>query len=147
MPLLRSFILLFCTCIALLSSCTGKRERMLCRTWIVSEVRFTNIEQALVHTDTISGGEIETRKRLIAEMLMKNLYTFRDDGTYITGNAAASAEGKWKLKSSGIQFISNNKNIKPKLFEVVHLSEDSLVLNLEKDNTSLAVALVLLPAE
>lgn len=118
---------------------------MLCKTWVVSDVRFTNIEDALVHTDTIQGNELETRKLIIREMLMKNVYAFHDDGTYKTGNAVASAEGKWKLSGNAIKFISDNKELKPKLVDIEYLGEDSLVLNMEKDKTSLAVVLLLVP--
>lgn len=125
--------------------CTNKKEQMLCKTWIVSDVRFTNVEQATVHTDTIKGNELETRKLMIREMLMKNIYSFNDDGTYKTGNAVASAEGKWKLSGSAIKFISDNQDVSPKLISIEHLSEDSLLLNMENDKTSLAVSLLLLP--
>jgi hypothetical protein len=141
---MKIYVQLLVVCMLWLS-CTGKKEQMLCKTWIVSDVRFTNIEQALVHTDTIKGNELETRMLMIREMLMKNVYAFRDDGTYRTGNAVASADGKWKLSGNAIKFISDNKDIKPKLVDIEYLGEDSLLLNMDKDKTSLSVVLLLVP--
>jgi hypothetical protein len=127
------------------SACADKREKILSGNWQVSDVRFINIEAAMVYTDTINGNEFEINKLLMRESLMKNIYAFGADGTYKTGNAAASAEGKWKLKKNSVRFISQNSSIKPKEFKIEHLSDDSLVLNMQNDQTSVEILLVLTP--
>ncbi|MFN7313522.1 MAG: hypothetical protein ACK5UI_08570, partial [Bacteroidota bacterium] len=85
---------------------------------------------------------------VLKDVLMKNLYEFKADGSYITGNAAALATGKWKIKGNNIEFISDSdkeKNTKKIPYEV--LTEDSCVLVLNNDQTSFKLKLLLIPVE
>ncbi len=153
--------------ILMLASCSSKQEKILCRTWQVSDVRFNQIEKTLVQSDTIKGDEQRIRMMLIEDALMLNVYTFNADGSYKTGNTAASSEGKWELNGNNISFISKDNNVKEKkfrfdyLFNIVfismendikekkfhieHLSDDSLILNMRNDQTTESVELLLTP--
>lgn len=129
------------------ASCSSKQEKTLCRTWQVSDVRFNHIEKTMVQSDTIKGDEQRIRMMLLEDALMLNVYTFNVDGTYKTGNAAASSEGKWELNGNNIAFISLEKAGKEKKFKIEHLSEDSLILNMRNDQTTESVELLLTPIE
>jgi hypothetical protein len=131
--------------ILMLASCSSKQEKILCRTWQVSDVRFNQIEKTLVQSDTIKGDEQRIRMMLIKEALMLNVYTFNADGTYKTGNAAATSGGKWEVSGNNIVFISAEKNTQEKKFQIEHLSVDSLILNMRNDQTTESVELLLTP--
>jgi hypothetical protein len=131
----------------MLASCSSKQEKILCRTWQVSDVRFNHIEKTMVQSDTINGDAQRIRMMLLEDALMLNVYTFNADGTYKTGNAAASSEGKWKLNGNNIAFISVEKAGKEKKFKIEHLSDDSLILNMRNDQTTESVELLLTPIE
>ncbi len=73
-----------------------------------------------------------------------------EDGTYITGNAAGTATGKRKLSGDAIIFISDIEKdgvASTKKVPFKHLSDDSLVLLLNNDQTSIKLKLVLLSVE
>jgi hypothetical protein len=132
--------------VMLFAACTGKREQMLCKTWQVSEVEFYNVEQAIVLSDTIQGNQIEVAKSNLRELLMKNIYSFSTDGTYKTGNAVAESNGEWNLKSDMLVFIAENEEGKKrKEVPVEKLTDDSLILAMGNDQTSLKVRLILTP--
>lgn len=119
---------------------------MLCKTWQVSDVQFYNVEQAIVLSDTLQGDQIEVAKVNLRDMLMKNIYAFHEDGTFKTGNAIAEAGGDWKLKNDALVFmIENEEGTKKKEIPVEKLTDDSLILAMGNDQTSLKVRLILTP--
>lgn len=119
---------------------------MLCKTWQVSDVQFYNVEQAIVLSDTLQGDQIEVAKVNLRDMLMKNIYAFNEDGTFKTGNAIAEAGGEWKLKNDALVFmVDNEEGTKKKEIPVEKLTEDSLILAMGNDQTSLKVRLILTP--
>ncbi|MFN5920088.1 MAG: hypothetical protein ACK45I_02185, partial [Bacteroidota bacterium] len=127
-------------------ACSNKREQMLCKTWQVSDVQFYNVEQAIVLSDTLQGDQIEVAKGNLRDMLMKNIYAFDEDGTFKTGNAVAEAEGEWKLKNDALLFVVvNEEGKKKKEVPVEKLTDDSLILAMGNDQTSLKVRLILTP--
>lgn len=129
-------------------SCTDKKEQALVRRWRVSDVLFMDDKKSTVKSDSMQGNMIQMQRAVLKDVLMKNLYEFKDDGSYITGNAAALATGKWKIKGNNIEFISDSdkeKNTKKIPYEV--LTEDSCVLVLNNDQTSFKLKLLLVPVE
>lgn len=132
--------------ISLLYACNSKQEQLLCKTWQVSDVQFLEEEKALVQSDTLQGNQLEVSKRNIREILLKNIYQFNDDGTFITGNAVAESEGKWELSNKAIRFtIGTGEKKKDKKIPLEKLTEDSLIFTMEKDQTTLPVRLILTP--
>jgi hypothetical protein len=126
-----------------LLSCNNKEKNMLCKTWQVSDVQFLNEKETLVQSDTMQGNQQEVAKTILKELLMKNIYEFKADGSYMTGNAAANAEGQWELKGDAIRFIG--KEGKEKLVPIAKLQNDTLILLMQKDQTSLNVKLIMTP--
>jgi len=129
-------------------SCTDNKEQALARRWRVGDVRFTDDKKSTVKSDSMQGNMIQMQRAVLKDVLMKNLYEFKADGSYITGNAAALATGKWKIKGNNIEFISDSdkeKNTKKIPYEV--LTEDSCVLVLNNDQTSFKLKLLLIPVE
>jgi len=92
-------------------------------------------------------GNMLTRQRLaMKDMLRKNIYEFKSDGTYITGNITGTSEGKWSLNRNSIKFETTNDNeVKSKNIEFEHLSADSLILFLKNDQTTAPIKLLLYP--
>jgi hypothetical protein len=131
-------------------ACTDKREKALVRRWRVADVIFLDDKQSVVQSDTMQGNMMQRQRAVMRDVLTKNLYEFKADGTYITGNVAATSTGKWNLQATAIEFISDGKEgneQKTKSIPVQHLSEDSLVLVLNNDQTSVKLKLLLLPTE
>jgi hypothetical protein len=141
-------IYVFASLVLLLqTACNSKKEQALIKRWYVSDVVFLDDAKSIVQSDTMQGNMLQRQRAALKDVLMKNLYEFKDDGTYITGNAAGSATGEWELNSSSITFKSDTKDKPEKNISFEHLSEDSLVLLLNKDQTSVKMKLILLPAE
>jgi hypothetical protein len=131
-------------------SCKGKKEKALIKRWRVADVTFIDADKATVQSDTMQGNLMLRQQAVLRDVLLKNLYEFKDDGTYITGNAAGTATGKWEISSNAITFISDVEKkgvIATKKIPFEHLSDDSLVLLLNNDQTSVKLKLLLLPVE
>lgn len=122
--------------VCILMACNGENERMLCKTWQVSDVLFDLSEKQL-------DKEQEVAIALLKEMLTKNIYSFHADGTYSTRNAIAGAEGKWKLSGDEIIFTDGNNEKQSKRFPILKLTTDTLVISMENDQTSVPITLVL----
>lgn len=134
--------------ILLLLGCVNKKEEALTRRWRVADVIFINDGKGVVQSDTMQGEMLQRQRAVIKDVLMKNLYEFKADGTYITGNAAGSATGSWDISGNAIVFKSDqDKDKGEKRIPFEHLSEDSVVLLFEKDQTSTKLKLLLLPTE
>lgn len=131
-------------------SCTSKKEKALIKRWRVADVTFIDADKATVQSDTMQGNLMLRQQAVLRDVLLKNLYEFKDDGTYITGNAAGTATGKWEISSNAITFISDVQKegaVATKKIPFEHLSDDSLVLLLNNDQTSIKLKLLLLPVE
>ena len=119
---------------------------MLCKRWQVSDVIFINEKEATVQSDTMQGNLQKRTEIILRDVMMKNIYEFKDDGTYLTGNAAANAEGKWELKGNNINFISGEgKEQKEKVVPIEKLQDDSLIVLLKQDQTTIQLKLILTP--
>ncbi len=131
-------------------ACTSKKEKLLIKRWRVADVTFVDAEKAILQSDTMQGNLMLRQQAVLRDVLLKNLYEFNDDGTYITGNAAGTATGKWKISGNAITFISDVEKdgvASTKKVPFQHLSDDSLVLLLNNDQTSIKLKLLLLPVE
>lgn len=128
-------------------ACTNKKEKALVKRWYVGDVVFLDDEKSIVQSDSMQGNMLQRQRAALRDVLMKNLYEFKDDGTYVTGNATGSASGEWELNSTSITFKSDTKDKPEKNISFEQLSDDSLVLILNKDQTSVKMKLVLLPAQ
>lgn len=131
-------------------SCTSREEKMLAKRWRVADVIFMEDAQAKAQNDTMQLQVLQRQRAVLKEVLMKNLYEFHKDGTYITGNAAATSTGEWKLGDHAVFFKSDagkggEEHLKRIPFE--RLSKDSFVLILNNHQASVNLKLVLLPAE
>lgn len=132
--------------ILLIAGCSGKKEEQLCKTWQVSDVVFLNESQSLVQSDTMQGNIQQVTKEVLSNVLKKNIYEFKDDGTYLTGNAMANAEGKWELEGKSIRFITEKEGKRTdKMIPIEKLQDDTLILILENDQSSLQMKLILTP--
>jgi hypothetical protein len=131
------------------TACSNKKEKMLMKRWYVGDVRFPALSSDVLKSDTMQGNLIDRQRAALKDIMMKNLYEFKDDGTYITGNAMGTTTGNWKLKSNGILFYGENEKgeEKEKIIPFSHLSDDSLVIQLKNDQTSYQIELLLLPTE
>jgi heat shock protein HslJ len=139
---------LFAAC--LLAACESKQEKMLTKRWRVANVVFLDDEKTLAQNDTLQLQMVQRQRAVLKDVLMKNLYEFHKDGTYITGNAAATSGGEWELGNNAITFKSSapaDGETHTKRIPFEHLSHDSLVLILNNDQTSVNLKLVLLPVE
>jgi hypothetical protein len=92
-------------------------------------------------------GDLQARTEMILrEVMMKNIYEFRDDGTYMTGNAAANAKGGWAFSGDNIKFISDKVDgAKTKMVPIEKLQDDTLIVLLKQDQTTLEMKLILTP--
>lgn len=141
---MRLFLLL--SALFLITACSNKKREMLCKTWQVSDVQFMNEKEATVISDTMKGNQIEVAKFQLREILMKNIYQFKDDGTYITGNESANAEGNWDLDGDAIRFTAKKDGeTKEKRVKIEKFERDTLILLMQNDQTSLKVKLMLTP--
>lgn len=131
----------------LLHACSSKKEQALVRRWYVGDVIFIDDEKSIVQSDSMQGNMLVRQRAALRDVLMKNLYEFKEDGTYITGNAAGSATGQWELNASSITFKSDQTDKPEKNISFEHLSEDSLVLLFNKDQSSVKIKLKLLPVQ
>ncbi len=132
--------------ILLMAGCSGKKEEQLCKTWQVADVVFLNESQSLVQSDTMQGNMQQVTKEVLSNVLKKNIYEFKDDGTYLTGNAMANAEGKWELEGKSIRFITEKEGKRTdKMIPIEKLQDDTLILILENDQSSLQMKLILTP--
>lgn len=132
--------------ILLLAGCSGKKEEQLCKTWQVSDVVFLNESQSLVQSDTMQGNMQQVTKEVLSNVLKKNIYEFKNDGTYLTGNAMANSEGKWELEGKSIRFITEKEGKRTdKMIPIEKLQDDTLILILENDQSSLQMKLILTP--
>lgn len=131
---------------ALIAACNGKSEKQLCKTWQVADVIFLNESQSLVQSDTMQGNMQQVTKEVLSNVLKKNIYEFKDDGTYLTGNAMANAEGKWELEGKSIRFITEKEGKRTdKMIPIEKLQDDTLILILENDQSSMQMKLILTP--
>lgn len=129
-----------------LTSCNNKREKMLCKRWQVSDVQFINEAEAMVQSDTMQGNLHTQTELILRDVMMKNIYEFKDDGTYMTGNAAASAKGEWAFSGNNIRFISEDtEGQKTKVVPIEKLQDDTLIVVLEQDQTTIQMKLVMTP--
>ena len=131
-------------------ACTSKKAKVLIKRWRVADVSFIDAEKATLQSDTMQGNLMLRQQAVLRDVLLKNLYEFNEDGTYITGNVTGTATGKWKLSGDAIIFISDVEKdgvASTKKVPFQHLSDDSLVLLLNNDQTSIKLKLVLLPVE
>jgi hypothetical protein len=129
-----------------LASCNNEREKMLCKRWQVSDVMFINEAESMVQSDTMQGDLQARTEMMLKEVMMKNIYEFKDDGTYMTGNEAASASGEWAFSGNNIRFISDKADgEKAKMVPIEKLQEDTLIVVLEQDQTSIQMKLILTP--
>jgi hypothetical protein len=121
---------------------------MLCKRWQVSDVVFINEKEAIVQSDTMQGNLQQRTEIMLKDVMMKNIYEFRDDGTYLTGNAIANAEGKWEFSGNNIRFISETDGkTKEKIVPIEKLQDDSLVVLLKQDQTTIQLKLILTPIQ
>jgi hypothetical protein len=131
-------------------ACNSKQEKMLCRRWRVADVIFLEDQARLSQADSLQLTTLMKQRAILKDVLTKNLYEFHRDGSYITGNAAASSTGAWSFRGNSIMFRSNSSgDVKSsnKTIPFEHLSNDSLVLVLNNDQTTVKMKLVLLPVE
>lgn len=141
-----SFSYITLVCLLILAGCSSKKEQMLCKRWQVSDVIFLNEKEATVQSDTMQGDMLQRTEIILKDVMMKNIYEFKEDGTYLTGNAAANSEGKWELTGNNIRFISNHGNEqKEKIVPIEKLQDDSLVILLKQDQTTLHMKVILTP--
>jgi hypothetical protein len=141
-----SFSYITLLCLLILAGCSNKKEQMLCKRWQVSDVIFINEKESIVQSDTMQGDLQKRTEIILRDVMMKNIYEFKDDGTYLTGNAAANSEGKWELSGNNIRFISDKgKEQKEKIVPIEKLQEDSLILLLKQDQTTLDMKIILTP--
>ena len=132
----------------LIVACGNRNEELLCKQWQVSDVVFINEKEAMVQSDTMQGNLQKRTEVILRDVMMKNIYEFKDDGTYRTGNAAATAEGEWELKGNNIRFISRkNGEKKEKTVPIEKLQEDTLIVLLQHDQTTVPMKLILTPIE
>jgi hypothetical protein len=128
------------------AACNGKREKMLCKRWQVSDVLFINESEAIVQSDTMQGNMQVQTELMLRDVMMKNIYEFKEDGTYMTGNAAASATGEWAFSGNNIRFISeNSEGQKEKIVPIEKLQDDTLIVVLKQDQTTIQMKLILTP--
>jgi hypothetical protein len=128
------------------TSCSNKKEKLLCKRWQVSDVEFLNTQEATVQSDTMQGNLQQRTQIMLRDVMMKNLYEFKEDGTYITGNTEANAEGKWAFSGNNIRFISEKSDgKKEKLVPVEKLEDDTLIVLYKQDQTSFEMKLILTP--
>lgn len=141
-----SWYLLVLLLITGLASCNNKREKMLCKRWQVSDVQFINEAEAMVQSDTMQGNMQAKTELILKDVMMKNIYEFKDDGTYMTGNAAATASGEWAFSGNNIRFISDHaEGQKTKVVPIEKLQEDTLIVVLKQDQTTIQMKLILTP--
>lgn len=134
--------------LAMLFACGNAKKQALINRWYVAQVIFTDDSTQVLQSDTMQGNMLQRQRAVMRDVLSKNLYEFKADGTYITGNAAATSTGKWELVSGAIAFTSNEPDSKKeKLIPYEHLSTDSMVLVINNDQTSFPFKLVLKPVE
>ena len=139
-------LLLISASLFLFICCGNKQEKMLCKRWQVYHVIFLNEKESLVQSDTMQGNMQKVTENILRDILMKNIYEFHEDGTYKTGNAAASATGKWELGGKTINFIlDSDKERKEKKIPYEKLENDTLILLMKNDQTSFQMKLVMIP--
>lgn len=145
---MKFFYLTLAGALFLLASCNNAKEKMLCKRWHVSDVVFINEKEATLQSDTMQGNLQQRTEIILKDVMMKNIYEFKEDGTYLTGNAAANAEGKWELSGTNIKFISGEgKDQKEKVVPIEKLQDDSLVILLKQDQTTMQMKLILTPIQ
>jgi len=139
-------ILILSSMVLLLLSCDNKREKALCKRWQMYDVIFINEKEATFQSDTMQGNMQKVTQTILKDILMKNIYEFHDDGTYKTGNAAATATGKWAFSGNAIKFIADSdKEKKEKNIPYEKLEQDTLILLMKNDQTSFQMKLVMVP--
>jgi hypothetical protein len=146
----RQLLVPFLVLLTLLCGCKDEREQKLCKVWQMQDVIFLNEQEATVQSDTMQGNMQKVTKAILRDVLMKNIYQFNADGTYKTGNAAASSTGKWELEGQAIRFISDvpqtAESLHPeKVIPLEKLEDDSLILLMTNDQTSFQMKLVMVP--
>lgn len=133
-------------CLIGFAACNGKREKMLCKRWQVSDVQFINESEAMVQSDTMQGNMQLRTEMMLKDVMMKNIYEFKDDGTYMTGNVAASSGGQWAFSGNNIRFIIDDKEEKKeKIVPIEKLQDDTLIVLLKQDQTTIQMKLILTP--
>lgn len=134
------------TLVLVLMACNSKREQQLCKRWQVVDVQFLNAQESIVQSDTMQGNLQQRTQMILRDVMMKNVYEFKHDGTYITGNASGNAEGEWEMSGQNIRFISTStEGKKEKIVPVEKLDDDSLIVLLKQDQTTVQLKLILTP--
>ena len=137
----------FVIIISILFSCNSKKEKMLCKRWQVVNVIFIHGKDDTKKTDIKNDSTQVVEQNILRDILMRNIYEFHNDGTYMTGNLAASSGGKWKLDGNAIRFIlDSDKERKEKEIPYEKLENDSLILLMKNDQTSFQMKLVMTPS-
>lgn len=131
---------------AIMAACGNEKKTMLSKSWQVSDVQFINAADSTVLGDTLQGNLQASREAILRDVMMKNIYQFKSDGTYRTGNAAASSEGDWELSGNNIRFfLKTQDETKEKLVPIEKLTPDTLIVLLKQDQTTLQMKLILTP--
>lgn len=145
---MKNYLQLFALMAVFLFSCTSKQEKALLGRWRVADVIFMDDANSILKSDSMQGNMLQRQRMAMKDMMQKNLYEFKADGTYITGNITGSAEGKWELNHASITFITQDESgEKSKDIAFEHLSTDSLVLLLNNDQTTARIKLLLYPVK
>jgi hypothetical protein len=143
---MKRIVYIIISTVLFLTACQSKKEKILCKRWQMSNVVFLNEKEAMVQSDTMQGNMQQVTESILKDILMKNIYEFNSDGTYKTGNAAATATGKWELVNDAIRFISDtDKEKKDKIIPLEKLEDDSLILIMRNDQSSFKMKLVMVP--
>lgn len=119
---------------------------MLCKRWQIIDVQFIHGKNDKHESDIKNDSIRQVGQQILRNILMKNIYEFHSDGTYMTGNQAASSSGKWELEGDNINFIlDDDKERKQKKIPYEKLENDSLILFMKNDQTSFQMKLVMVP--
>ena len=130
----------------IMAGCGNEKKTMLSKSWQVSDVQFINAADSTVLGDTLQGNLQASREAILRDVMIKNIYQFKSDGTYRTGNAAASSEGDWELSGNNIRFfLKTQDETKEKLVPIEKLTPDTLIVLLKQDQTTLQMKLILTP--
>jgi len=138
------FIILL-TFVAGMLSCSDNHKKDLQKKWKVADVAFVNEQEALVQSDTLGGENMmEHTKEIVRNILLKNIYDFSDGETCVISDGEFKTTFNYELKKGLIRFTSAEDKT-GKLIDVASLSNDTLILVLRNDQSSLQSKLTLIP--